>query len=74
MYQESETIELKRELTKNIKKEIVAFANTKGGTIYIGIDDDGNIIGLKNINSDIEALSSMIHDGIIIFKKQFGVM
>ena len=65
MYQESETIELKRELTKNIKKEIVAFANTKGGTIYIGIDDDGTIIGLKNTNSDIEALSSMIHDGII---------
>lgn len=65
MYQESETIELKRELTKNIKKEIVAFANTKGGTIFVGVDDDGNIIGLKNANKDVESISSMIHDAII---------
>lgn len=65
MYQESETVELKRELTKNIKKEIVAFANTKGGTIYIGIDDDGSIVGLKNAHDDVESLSSMIYEGII---------
>lgn len=48
MYVEDEYTELKIELTKDIKKEIIAFANTKGGKIYIGIDDDGNIIGLKN--------------------------
>ena len=49
MYIESETVELKQELTKNIKKEIVAFANSKGGTIYIGVNDDETIKGLKNI-------------------------
>lgn len=65
MYQESETIELKRELNKNIKKEIVAFANTKGGTIYIGIDDDGSIVGLKDAKEDVESLACIIHDGII---------
>ena len=65
MYIESETVELKQELTKNIKKEIVAFANSKGGTIYIGITDDGEIIGLKDIKSDIESLSGMIREGII---------
>jgi ATP-dependent DNA helicase RecG len=65
MYKESETIELKRELNKNIKKEIVAFANTKGGTIFIGVDDDGNIIGLNNASKDVEAISNIIHDGII---------
>lgn len=64
MYKESQYIELKRELTKEIKKEIIAFANTTGGTIYIGIEDDGTIIGLKNANSDLEAISSMIRDGI----------
>lgn len=37
VYRESEIIELKQELNKNIKKEIVAFANSKGGTIYIGL-------------------------------------
>ena len=45
MYVEDEYTELKIELTKDIKKEIIAFANTKGGKIYIGIDDDGNVIG-----------------------------
>lgn len=40
MYVEDEYTELKIELTKDIKKEIIAFANTKGGKIYIGIDDD----------------------------------
>ena len=65
MYIESETLELKQELTKNIKKEIVAFANSKGGTIYIGITDTGEILGLKDIKSDIESLSGMIREGII---------
>ncbi len=37
-YIEDEYTELKIELTKEIKKEIIAFANTKGGKIYIGID------------------------------------
>ena len=65
MYIESETVELKQELTKNIKKEIVALANSKGGTIYIGINDNGEILGLKDIKSDIESLSGMIREGII---------
>ncbi len=65
MYQESETVELKQELNKNIKKEIVAFANTKGGTIYIGINDNGEILGLNNIDETIKSLSCMIKEGII---------
>lgn len=65
MYIESETVELKVELNKNIKKEIVALANSKGGTIYIGIDDDGNVLGLNNVKNDIESLSGMIREGII---------
>ena len=43
MYVEDEYTELKIGLTKNIKKEIIAFANTKAGKIYIGIDDNGNV-------------------------------
>lgn len=33
--QENETVELKRQYIDDIKKEIIAFANTKGGTIYM---------------------------------------
>ena len=61
---ESETIELKQQLTKDIKKEIVAFANTFGGKIYIGINDKGENIGLMNPEGDLESLTGMINDGI----------
>lgn len=64
MYKEDQETELKVELTKDIKKEIVAFANTNDGTIYIGIDDDGIIVGLKHAEKDLEALSGMIREGI----------
>ena len=64
MYREDQSTELKVELTKDIKKEIVAFANTNNGTIYIGVNDNGEIIGLKNAEKDLEALSGMIREGI----------
>lgn len=50
--QENETVELKRQYIDDIKKEIIAFANTLGGTIYIGVDDTGNVIGLNASNLD----------------------
>ena len=53
MYNEDQKKELKVELTKDIKKEIVAFANTNDGTIYIGIDDDGKILILYQINNKV---------------------
>ena len=43
MYQEKDNIELKRELTDAVKKEIVAFLNTMNGTILVGVEDDGSI-------------------------------
>jgi ATP-dependent DNA helicase RecG len=64
MFIENEYTELKSELTKEIKKEIIAFANSKGGTIYIGVNDDGSVCGLKNVAQDMEALSGMIREGI----------
>lgn len=38
----TEKIELKRKYTDAIEKEIVAFLNTKGGVLYIGVEDDGS--------------------------------
>ena len=61
---ENECCELKSILTKDIKKEIIAFANTNGGKIYIGVDDDGNILGIENIDNDLQALTGMIQEGI----------
>ncbi len=35
-----------------IMKEVVAFANTHGGKLFIGVDDDGTLAGLKYANED----------------------
>ena len=45
-YEESDRVELKREMIKDLDKEIIAFLNARGGTIYIGVDDKGNIVGV----------------------------
>lgn len=42
-YIEDITHELKSELNDNVIKEVIAFLNSKGGTIYIGVNDDGSI-------------------------------
>ena len=47
-YEESNQVELKSELKDEIKNEIVAFLNTDGGTIYVGVSDDGNVIGFSD--------------------------
>ena len=38
MYKESYKEELKREMIDDVKKEIVAFLNSEGGTIYVGVN------------------------------------
>ena len=35
-----------REYTEGVKRTVVAFANTDGGTLYLGIDDNGELCGL----------------------------
>ncbi len=44
---ESITTEYKRELTDKFEKEVVAFLNTLGGNIFIGLDDDGTVTGVQ---------------------------
>lgn len=61
---ESETVELKEIYTSDLKKEIVAFANTNGGTIYIGVQDDGVIIGVENSDFVMQQISNSLRDSI----------
>jgi len=61
---ESETIELKEIYTPDMKKEVVAFANTNGGTIYIGVQDNGDITGLDNVNFVMQQISNAVRDSI----------
>ncbi|CAN5465280.1 hypothetical protein BH23BAC1_BH23BAC1_03140 [soil metagenome] len=51
---ESEVLEFKRKIAhpEKIVKEIVAFANTRGGHLLIGVDDNGTLPGLKFAEED----------------------
>ena len=52
-YFEDNKTELKRELIDDVKKEIIAFLNTKGGIIYVGVNDDGTLyLPFKSENRD----------------------
>lgn len=64
MFIESENLELKRDITDTLCKEIISFANSKGGTIYIGYDDKSNLVGVVNAKEKLDKISNMISDVI----------
>jgi ATP-dependent DNA helicase RecG len=65
MMHETSNIELKREYTSELKKEIIAFANTDGGVIYIGRDDDGNPYPIPNMDETLTQITNSVRDGIL---------
>ncbi len=64
MQYESERVEYKAKFIDDIYKEVIAFANTDGGIIYIGVDDDGNVIGIDDIDETYTRLTNGIRDAI----------
>lgn len=64
MFIENKTTELKREYVEDVKNTVVAFANCEGGNIYIGITDDGEIIGVSNIDETMLKATNAIRDAI----------
>lgn len=57
---EGTTVEYKMKLTDNFEKEVVAFLNSIGGELYIGVSNDGAVSGIK----DADKLSLVIIDRI----------
>jgi predicted HTH transcriptional regulator len=51
-------IEFKRRISspEKIARTIISFANTKGGTILFGVDDDGTIVGVESEKSEIDLI------------------
>lgn len=64
LFQESETVELKEVIVDDIKKEIIAFANCDGGKLYIGVRDDGTVVGLDDPDGVSLQISNMVRDAI----------
>lgn len=63
-FRETETVELKSIVMDDIKKEIIAFANCDGGTIYVGVADDGTVLGIENAGKCALQISNMVRDAV----------
>ena len=64
VFRESEKVELKEIVVNDIRKEIIAFANCNGGKLYIGVQDDGTVVGLDDPDSVALQISNMVRDAI----------
>lgn len=64
VYQESETVDLKSVVVDDIRKEIIAFANCEGGKLYIGVQDDGTVVGLDDPDGAALQVSNIVRDAI----------
>ena len=61
---ENRTTEFKREYIDDIKYTIVAFANTDGGKVYIGINNNGDVVGVQNVDDTMLRVTNMIRDTV----------
>lgn len=71
--QESQTVEWKWTWRDEYLKWLCGYANTDGGTLYVGVNDDGYVVGLKDSASLLERLPNKINDklGILVSMKVY---
>lgn len=63
-FREGLKLELKRQIESDIVKTVIAFANTNGGTIYVGVGDENEVIGVQDLDAEMLKVSNMIRDTI----------
>ena len=51
-------------LLQTFAKRLVAFANTKGGTLYIGVEDNGTVVGVNSADRVTLQINNMVRDSI----------
>lgn len=61
---EHQTIEWKQSWRKEYLKWICGYANAQGGTLYIGKDDDGNVVGVEDSKKLLEDIPNGITSGM----------
>ena len=70
-FTETETTELKQKLTETLVKEIVAFLNTAGGTIYVGVDDKGKVCGIDKLDENLKKTADILESQIMPDARNF---
>ncbi len=59
-YYESNRLELKEKLNDKFIRAVVAFLNTDGGRILIGVTDDGTVVGVNEIEKTLKQIADII--------------
>ena len=57
-------IEYKQEYVSDIKKEVIAFANAEGGTVFVGICNDGAVKGVDDPDEVMLRIVNSLKDAI----------
>lgn len=73
---ESSTVEFKRKFTtpEKIAREIIAFANTVGGYLLLGVDDDGSIAGVRSEKEQVAQVEVAVHTIIPPLKVEIEIV
>ena len=64
MLEEGIGLEFKRKWNDSAKKAVVAFANTEGGELLVGVEDDGQPCGVDNFDESIVQIVNALNDGV----------
>lgn len=62
---EDQNIEFKQKYTTDLRKEVLSFVNGNGGTVFIGVGNDGSIIGIDNPDEVMLQIANSLKDSLV---------
>ncbi len=64
---EKQNVEWKRQWNDKFLRQICGFANSEGGVMKVGVDDDGTVLGVKDPKSDMKSITDTIANKLSIY-------
>ena len=64
---ERQNVEWKRQWDDRFLKQICGFANSEGGVMKVGVEDDGTVVGVKDLKSDMKSITDTIANKLFIY-------
>lgn len=61
---EKQNIEFKESWRDEYLKWICGFANAQGGTLYIGVNDNAEVVGIENAKKMLEDIPNKVRDAL----------
>lgn len=62
--QEDPHTEFKENVSERIARAVVAFSNTEGGTVYVGITDEGKVVGVEDTDHTSIRCAQILKDNV----------